>query len=441
MVCWSVLSHESGAVETEHYGQVEYGGVVYDVVVGSLRERAVYVAERYESVLSHSAREGHGVPLGYAHVERPVRHRLHHDVHGASCGHGGRHPHYARIVLGKAQERLPEHVLIARRAPCGHGVEPLSRLGVELPRRVPYGGFLLGRLISLAFGGVEMQQFWTLHVFQLAQQAHHLRHVVPVERTEVAYVHSLEDVLLVAQRRLQRVVEPYDAFSPVVVEIALGVQPARHSVSQSVVCGVGVEVEQILLHSPHGAVNGHVVVVEDDEQVVWRRRHVVDALEGESSAHCPVAYHSHHMAVVVPRLLRRHSHAERSRDGVGGVSARECVVFALKRRGERAQPFQFTVGAEAVSPSGENLVSVCLMAHIPHYAVVRRVEDVVQSHGELHHSERRGEVSGVDRQFVYDVLAQFPAQFGQLLHAEVSQVFRISYAAEEPQLVLVHLYQ
>ena len=81
------------------------------------------------------------------------------------------------------------------------------------------------------------------------------------------------------------------------------------------------------------------------------------------------------------------------------------------------------------------------MAHIPHYAVVRRVEDVVQSHGELHHSERRGEVSGVDRQFVYDVLAQFPAQFGQLLHAEVSQVFRISYAAEEPQLVLVHLYQ
>ena len=159
VVCWSVLAHESGAVETEHYGQVEYGGVVYDVVVGSLRERAVYVAERYESVLSHSAREGHGVPLGYAHVERPVRHRLHHDVHGASCGHGGRHPHYARIVLGKAQERLPEHVLIARRAPCGHGVEPLSRLGVELPRRVPYGGFLLGRLISLAFGGVEMQQF------------------------------------------------------------------------------------------------------------------------------------------------------------------------------------------------------------------------------------------------------------------------------------------
>ena len=46
-----------------------------------------------------------------------------------------------------------------------------------------------------------------------------------VERSEISDVHSLEDVLLMAECRLQCIVEPYDALLAVFIEIALGMEP------------------------------------------------------------------------------------------------------------------------------------------------------------------------------------------------------------------------
>ena len=45
---------------------------------------------------------------------------------------------------------------------------------------------------------------------------------------------------------------------------------------------------------------------------------------------------------------------------------------------------KFSVGVEGVAPSGKNFVSVGLMSHIPHDAVGRCIEDVVQGYSEFH---------------------------------------------------------
>ena len=270
-----------------------------------------------------------------------------------------------------------------------------------------------------------MQQLGAFHVLHLPQHAHELLHVVAVERPEVAYVHALKDVLLMRQRALQGVVEPYYSLAPVVVEIAFAVKPLRRLETQAIICLVDIEVYEIFLHSAHGTVYGHVVVVEDDKDVVWRRRHVVEALKGEASAHGAVAYHRHHVPVGVSSLLSRHGHAECRRDAVGGVAARERVVFALQRRGKRAYAAKLAVGEEAVAPARENLVAIGLVAHVPHYAVVGRVKHVMQRHGELYHAKTGGEVARVDRHFLDDVLPQLVAHLGQLLHAKLSQVGRV----------------
>ena len=86
---------------------------------------------------------------------------------------------------------------------------------------------------------------------------------------------------------------------------------------------------------------------------------------------------------------------------------------------------QLTICAERVAASCEYLVSVGLVSHIPDDAVVGRVEDIVQRHGQLHHSERRGEVSGVHREFLHDVAPQFGAQFRQLSDGELSEIGRV----------------
>ena len=309
VVCGTVLAHQSCPVETEHHGQVEYRHVVDDIVVGPLGERTVDVAEGDEPILRHTCGEGDGVSLGDAHVEGAVGHCLHHDVHGATGRHGGCHAHNLGVLSCKLQEGLSEDILEFGRLVGGVGGKPFAGLGVELARCVPYGGTLLGGLVALALGGVQVEQLGALHVLQLPQHPHDVLHVVAVERTEVADVHALEDVLLVAQCRLQGVVEPQDAFLAVVVEVALGVQPLRCLEAQLVVGLVGVEVEEVFLHSSYGAVDAHVVVVEHDEHVVGGTRHVVESLESQSAAHRPVADYCHDAAVAVASLLGGDSHS------------------------------------------------------------------------------------------------------------------------------------
>ena len=102
-------------------------------------------------------------------------------------------------------------------------------------------------------------------------------------------------------------------------------------------------------------------------------------------------------------------HAESGRDRVGGVAAGKRVVLALLGRGEREQPVVLPVGIKTAAAAREYLVGIGLMAHIPYQTVVWSIEDIVESHSELHHSEARGKVTGIVRQTVYKVSSELVA--------------------------------
>ena len=48
---------------------------------------------------------------------------------------------------------------------------------------------------------------------------------------------------------------------------------------------------------------------------------------------------------------------------------------------------QLTVGAEAVATTRKYLMSVSLMPHVPHNAVVGSLENVVQGYRQLYHTQ------------------------------------------------------
>ena len=147
-----------------------------------------------------------------AHIKHAVRHFLHHDVHGAARRHGWRNADDARILTCKFEERLAEHGLVFQRIRTVLLLDALSRLGIEESGGVPDGSLLLRGGISLTFHSVEMQELGTAHVLELFQYAHHLADIIAVERSEVAYVHALEDVLLMGKALLRRM-SPFLRFS------------------------------------------------------------------------------------------------------------------------------------------------------------------------------------------------------------------------------------
>ena len=362
------------------------------------------------------------MPFGDAHVEHAVGHRFLHDAHRATRRHGRRHANDVLVLSGQLEQRLPEHVLIFGRHIAAILYDALARLGVELARRMPYRGTLLGRFVAFSFRGVQMKQLRPAHILELAQHAHHLFHVVPVERTEIANVHSLKDILLMAQRTLQRIIQAQDALLALLVQVAFAVEPPTGLEAQPIVGLVGIEVQQILLHAAHRTVNRHIVVVENNQQVVGRARHVVEPLEGQSAAHRTIADDRHDMPSAA---IRRHSHAQGRRDRIAGVPAGERVVFAFGRTWKRTDAMQLPVRAEPVAPPRQYLVPVGLMPHVPHDTVLRRVENVMQGHRNLHRTQRRREVPRVHRHFVDNLPAQLLAHFGQPLEVEPPQVGRV----------------
>ena len=348
----SVLANKSGAVETEYNGEIKDGCIVYDIVVSTLCEGTVYVAERHQSVLCHTRCKRGGMSFGNADIKHTVGHCMHHYVHRASRWHGWSDAYDVGIGFGKFKKRSSEHFLILQWIWIGSIGNAFTGLGVELAGGMPYGSLAFGGFITFAFDGVEVEQFGAAHILQLFEYAHSLAHIVAVEGSEVAYVHSLKDILLMRESRLQGIVKTNNALATVVVEIAHGVQPLGSLVAQAVVSGIGVEIKKILLHTSNSTVDAHIVVVEHNKQVVGRRRHVVESLKSEPTRHGTIAYHCHYMTVVVSGFACSDSHTERCRNGVGSVSTRECVVLALHRSREWAYAMQFAVGAERVFSAG-----------------------------------------------------------------------------------------
>ena len=82
-----------------------------NLVVGTLHERGVDVAERHQSAGGHPRAERHGMLFGDAHVEGAVGHFLHHEFQATAGRHGRRDPHNATIGFGQFNDAVPKHVL------------------------------------------------------------------------------------------------------------------------------------------------------------------------------------------------------------------------------------------------------------------------------------------------------------------------------------------
>ena len=130
---------------------------------------------------------------------------------------------------------------------------------------------------------------------------------------------------------------------------------------------------------------------------------------------------------------RRHARAAVPRD--------KGVVFALFGRREGLDALEAAVGREGIATSRQYLVPIGLVPHVPHDAVVRRIIDVMQGHGEFYSTQAGGKVSRVTRHFFDDVLSQFLADFGQLFYPQFPQVFRGSDAVQQAicSQVRIHL--
>ena len=106
------------------------------------------------------------------------------------------------------------------------------------------------------------------------------------------------------------------------------------------------------------------------------------------------------------------------------MACAEGVVGAFVHTREAADAAVGADGRELLSASGENLVSVGLMADIPDHFVVGGGEDVMQCYCQLDGAERRREMAGVSGQRVHNVVPQLASQFRKVGNGQLAKFRR-----------------
>jgi hypothetical protein len=106
------------------------------------------------------------------------------------------------------------------------------------------------------------------------------------------------------------------------------------------------------------------------------------------------------------------------------VAHTKCVVLALTAFGKAAKSFVFPIGHEIVSATGEDLMPVCLMPHIPYQLIVRGVIDVMEGCSEFNNAEAGSEMSTMYTDDIDDILPKFIANLMKFFSRELFKVGR-----------------
>ena len=401
----AVVAGEPGPVHAERHVEVLQGQVVDDHVVGPLHERAVDREKRLHPPHGEAAREDRRVFLGDAHVKKAIRVPLGKPHEPGAGRHGGGDGGDLVVVVGKIGERGSENLGIRRGRRGGR----LAGVEMEFPEPVELVWPLERRGVAFALLGQDVEDDRVVLGLQKFERLGEEGGVVPVDRAVIPDAEILEDHAggkEVFQPDLGLVREfagafsgdPLDELRGLVVEVGVG--------------GIRHQAVEILGHGPDIFRDRPLVVVEDDDQALRRRGHVVQGLEADPAGERPVARHADDMLVAAQHVPRGR-HPQPGGERRPGMAGPVGIVLALGAEQEPVQPLVLADRRKPFVTAGQQLVDIALVAHIENQLVLRRLEHPVESDRQLDHSEVRPEVAAGRREDA----DQLPADLrGQLRH-------------------------
>ena len=274
----AVGAHQSRPVHPQHYMEVHQRHVVDQLVVPPLQEGGVHGEHRDHPLGRQARRHGHPVSLGDGHVEKPLRMGLGKGIEPRAVRHGGGDGAHPGILPGAVRQGLAED--------GGEALSPgffqKARLGVEGGHAVELAGIALGVGVALALDALHMDHHGPPQLPGPLEHIHQAVQVVAVDRSQVGKAHVLEEGAAGEDGLFQ------GGFHPMVEAVdgmlrGLGPEEPPVPLFEVVIGGLGAEPRQMGGHGPHIGVDGHAVVVEDDDERLPRGPGVVEALVGKAA--------------------------------------------------------------------------------------------------------------------------------------------------------------
>ncbi len=408
--------HQTGPVDGEQHRKILQGHVVDHLIVGALQEAWIDGDHRLLVGDGEAGGEGDRMLFGDGHVEVAIRVLLAEFHQSGALAHGGGDADqllvFRRHVAQPLAEDGGEGGLAA--AALGQG----ALVGIEFGDGVITDGVFLRRLVALALFGLDVEQLGPLEIAHVAQGLDQGVDIVAVDGADVVEAELLEQGAR-HHHPLEMLLGPFG-------QLLDWRQTRQHLLAAFADSGVelaGHDPGQVIVQCPDVLGDGHLVVVEDHQHVLVDVTGVIERLERHPGRDGTIADHRYHLA---PQsfTLGRDRHAERRTDGSAGVANAEDVVFALAPPGEGVQTILLANGVDLVATSGQDLVGIGLVAHIPDQAIERGVVDIMQGNRQLDRAQTRGKVAAGAAHRAQQILAQLVAQCRQPILGQRTQLYR-----------------
>ena len=410
----TIGTDQTGPVDGKADGQFLDRHIMHDLVIAALQEGRIDRREGLHAIGSEAGGEGDGVLFGNADIKHAVREAFPEQVQPGTARHGRGDADNAAVGLGFTDQLLGEDLGVGR---CGGlGLLLLAGDDVEFGDAMILVVGRLGGCIALALLGHDMDQDRAvIAIAHIAQDRDQLVEIMAVDRADIAKAHLLE----------QRAAHGHSAhvflgpacrfFDPKRLGDALA------ELADGAVALRGDQAGEIMAHRADRRGDGHVIVVEDDNQPATDMTGIIHRFIGHAGRHRAIADDRDHIAVLVLEVAP-HGKAERGRNGGRGMGRTERVVFAFRALGKAGQAAGLAQGADTVAATGQDLVRIALVSDIPDQRVGGGVEDVVERRGQLDHAETGTQMPAGDRDSVNGFGPHF---IGQRLEPVERQVFQV----------------
>ncbi len=194
-------------------------------------------------------------------------------------------------------------------------------------------------------------------------------------------------------------------------------------VVQILVMLVGDDLVEVAGDGADVAVDGPLVVIEDNDQPLCLVGDIVERFKGDAVGEGGVSGNGDDMLVAAGEIAGD-GHAQGRGEGSAGVTGSVTIVLAFGAQHEAVEAAGLTQGFKAVEPSGQDFVDIGLVADVEEELVLGSVEDRVEGQGQLHDAEVGAEVAAGLRKGLNQELANLFGQCGHLSKAQTLEIGR-----------------
>ena len=344
-----------------------------DLVIGALQEGGIDADHRQNSLTGQTGCKGHSVLLGHAHIKEALRVGVGKELQTGAVLHGCSNG--ADLLVGGSLfvQDIAEHIregFLRGYFRVGNAVHK-----VELRNTVEVAGVALGGGISLALFRNDVQEMGAGLLVDAPQDLLDFLFVIPIKGAVIVEAHILEHGGVVqsaahqgfsaTDRHFQRRADHRHPIKEA-AHIFLGIKVAVGRAQTLQITGQRTDVFG----------NGHLVVVQDDQQIV-QPTDVVHSLIDHAAGKGTVADDGDDLPRLSAQLF-----GPRDADGNGqcrvAMAGNKGVVLALVRVREAGQTVQLAQFCKTFAAAGQQLMGIALVAHVEYDLILRRRKDAVQ---------------------------------------------------------------